>query len=89
MPHDHSCRSGSSARTRIPQAFTLKPRPDMGGYGWQQLGIEIYGAPLLNSWLDRELGLAGRLVLTDGSTQLVRTERSCGYLSWPSILIAA
>ena len=53
--------------------FTLKPRPDMIGYGWQQLGVEIYGAPLLNSWLDRELGLAGRLVLTDGSTQLVRT----------------
>ena len=54
--------------------FTLKPRPDTGGYGWQQLGVEIYGAPLLNSWLDRELGLAGRLVLTDGSTVLVRTE---------------
>jgi aspartyl aminopeptidase len=54
--------------------FTLKPRPDLSGYGWQQVGIEIYGAPLLNSWLDRELGLAGRLVLTDGSTQLVRTE---------------
>src|SRR5512132_348518 len=54
--------------------FTLKPRPDTGGYGWQQLGVEIYGAPLLNSWLDRELGLAGRLVLADGSTLLVRTE---------------
>jgi aspartyl aminopeptidase len=54
--------------------FTLKPRPDLSGYGWQQLGIEIYGAPLLNSWLDRELGLAGRLVLTDGTMQLVRTE---------------
>ena len=54
--------------------FTLKPRPDISGYGWQQLGIEIYGAPLLNSWLDRDLGLAGRLVLTDGSIQLVRTE---------------
>jgi aspartyl aminopeptidase len=54
--------------------FTLKPRPDISGYGWQQLGIEIYGAPLLNSWLDRDLGLAGRLVLTDGSAQLVRTE---------------
>jgi aspartyl aminopeptidase len=53
--------------------FTLKPRPDSGGYGWQQLGVEIYGAPLLNSWLDRELGLAGRLVLSDGSTVLVRT----------------
>jgi aspartyl aminopeptidase len=54
--------------------FTLKPRPDLSGFGWQQLGVEIYGAPLLNSWLDRELGLAGRLVLSDGSTQLVRTE---------------
>jgi aspartyl aminopeptidase len=53
--------------------FMLKPRPDLIGYGWQQLAVEIYGAPLLNSWLDRELGLAGRLVLTDGSTQLVRT----------------
>jgi aspartyl aminopeptidase len=54
--------------------FTLKPRADTGGYGWQQLGVEIYGAPLLNSWLDRELGLAGRLVLSDASTVLVRTE---------------
>jgi aspartyl aminopeptidase len=54
--------------------FTLKPRPDISAYGWQQIGIEIYGAPLLNSWLDRELGLAGRLVLRDASTLLVRTE---------------
>jgi aspartyl aminopeptidase len=54
--------------------FTLKPRPDLSAYGWQQVGIEIYGAPLLNSWLDRELGLAGRLVLRDASTLLVRTE---------------
>jgi aspartyl aminopeptidase len=54
--------------------FTLKPKADTGGYGWQQVGVEIYGAPLLNSWLDRELGLAGRLVLRDGTTTLVRTE---------------
>ena len=54
--------------------FTLKPRPDISAFGWQQVGIEIYGAPLLNSWLDRDLGLAGRLVLRDGSTLLVRTE---------------
>lgn len=53
--------------------FALKPRPDIGGYGWQQLGVEVYGGPLLNSWLDRELGLAGRLVLADGTSQLVRT----------------
>ena len=54
--------------------FALKPKPDIGAFGWQQVGVEIYGAPLLNSWLDRELGLAGRLVLSDGSILLVRTE---------------
>jgi aspartyl aminopeptidase len=77
-------RIPKSSRTLLPfrilgshtdsTGFMLKPRPDISGYGWQQLGVEIYGAPLLNSWLDRELGLAGRLVLSDGSTQLVRTE---------------
>ncbi len=53
--------------------FSLKPRPDVGSAGWQQVGVEIYGGPLLNSWLDRELGLAGRLVLADGTQRLVRT----------------
>ncbi len=53
--------------------FKLKPRPDLGVAGYQQVGIEVYGGPLLNSWLDRELGLAGRLVLADGSLALVRT----------------
>jgi len=53
--------------------FQLKPNPDLTAYGWQQLGWEVYGGPLLNSWLDRELGLAGRLVLRDGRTELVRT----------------
>lgn len=53
--------------------FKLKPNPDFASDGWGQVGVEVYGGPLLNSWLDRELGLAGRLVLADGTVRLVRT----------------
>ncbi len=53
--------------------FKLKPKPTTGRLGWLQAGVEIYGGPLLNSWLDRELVLAGRLVLDDGSTALAAT----------------
>ena len=60
------------AHTDSP-TFKLKPRPDLGAWGWQQLGVEVYGGPLLNSWLDRELGLAGRVALSDGSVRLLAT----------------
>ncbi len=30
---------------------------------FSQLSIEVYGSPLLNSWLDRDLGISGRVVL--------------------------
>ena len=54
------------AHTDSP-CLRIKPRPDAGGVGWKQLGIEVYGGALINSWLDRDLGIAGRVVLTDGS----------------------
>ncbi|MET7291664.1 M18 family aminopeptidase [Streptomyces griseoloalbus] len=74
---------GAAAHTpfRIVGAHTdspnlrVKPRPDSGAHGWRQVAVEIYGGPLLNSWLDRDLGLAGRLSLRDGSTRLVDVDR--------------
>jgi aspartyl aminopeptidase len=62
------------AHTDSPN-LRVKPEPDLGGHGWRQVAVEIYGGPLLNSWLDRDLGLAGRLTLRDGTSRLVNIDR--------------
>ena len=46
----------------------VKPRPDLARLGWDQLALEVYGGPLLNSWLDRDLGLSGRVLVRDPGT---------------------
>ena len=46
--------------------FRIQPSPDAQSSGWSQLGVEIYGGVLVNSWLDRDLGLAGRVIDDNG-----------------------
>ena len=60
------------AHTDSP-ALKLKPAAALVRSGWQLINAEVYGGPLLASFLDRELGLAGRLTTRDGAIHLVRT----------------
>ncbi len=68
------CRRGHppDAPLRVVGAHTdspnlrVRPQPDRSVAGWRQLGVEVYGGALLNSWLDRDLGLSGRVALRSG-----------------------
>ncbi|MCW5800929.1 MAG: M18 family aminopeptidase [Deltaproteobacteria bacterium] len=81
---------GAEGRTRyrIVGAHTdspnlrLKPHAEYTSEGYAQLGVEVYGGALLNSWLDRDLGIAGRVIVREGdkegegfASHLVRLDR--------------
>lgn len=63
----------AGAHTDSPN-LRVKPHPDTGAHGWRQVAVEIYGGVPLNTWLDRDLGLSGRLVLRGGAEVLVRID---------------
>ena len=63
------------AHTDSPN-LRVKPLPDTGSAGWRQVAVELYGGPLINSWLDRDLGVAGRLVLRGGDAVLAHVDRA-------------
>jgi aspartyl aminopeptidase len=66
------------AHTDSPN-LRLKPSPEYATEGYAQLGVEVYGGVLLNSWLDRDLGLAGRALVRGErggiESRLVRLDR--------------
>ncbi|MCB9729400.1 MAG: M18 family aminopeptidase [Deltaproteobacteria bacterium] len=78
------------AHTDSPN-LRLKPRPDLDAHGYRQLGVETYGGLLAYTWLDRDLGLAGAVLLRDDAapgrtaTHLLRIDRP--ILRIPSLAI--
>ncbi|MDT5257774.1 MAG: aspartyl aminopeptidase [Mycobacterium sp.] len=64
------------AHTDSPN-LRVKQHPDRLVAGWRVVALEPYGGAWLNSWLDRDLGISGRLSVRDGagiSHRLVRID---------------
>jgi aspartyl aminopeptidase len=59
----------------------LKPQPNKQFANMSLLGVEVYGGPLLNSWLDRDLGIAGHVITEDGSTHLFASDTPVARIS--------
>lgn len=53
----------------------LKPKAAMAGDGIARLGVEVYGGPILATFTDRDLSLAGRVVLRTAAGQETRLLR--------------
>lgn len=48
--------------------FRIKPYPEIVSEGvYVKLNTEVYGGPILNTWFDRPLSIAGRVVLRSSS----------------------
>lgn len=50
--------------------FKLKPNPEYRRDNMTLFATEIYGAPLLTSWFNRDLGLAGRIFVTGSEERI-------------------
>lgn len=55
-------------------SLKLKPHAEYEKEGFLMLGVEVYGGPLLNSWLNRDLGLAGQIFTEEGNAEIVMTD---------------
>jgi aspartyl aminopeptidase len=66
------------AHTDSP-GFKLKPRSEYLKENMVMLGVEMYGSPLITSWFNRDLGIAGRVIFINkqGNLQeaLVRLDK--------------
>ena len=59
----------------------LKPRQGRCSAGQSMLEVEVYGGPLLSSWADRDLRIAGHAVLDTGEVRLFATEGAVARIS--------
>lgn len=52
----------AAAHTDFP-GLCIKPNPDVKGDCYAQVNVEVYGGPILGTWLDRPLSAAGKVAV--------------------------
>lgn len=62
---NENCQAGdpfrlASAHTDWP-CMHLKPSPEVTSGKYAKVNVEVYGGPILNTWMDRPLSLAGKV----------------------------
>lgn len=43
--------------------FRLKAKPEMVDGAYKKLNVEVYGGPILNTWMDRPLSISGKVAI--------------------------
>lgn len=72
----------AAAHTDFP-CLRIKPSADVTAHGYVQVNSEIYGGAILNTWLDRPLGVAGRVAVKSGEPFVPRI---CSFVSEKNLL---
>lgn len=75
LGHESPALSGLrmiGAHTDSPN-LRIRPESERDGEGYRRLTVEPYGGLLLHTWLDRDLSIAGRVVLGDENSDEQRT----------------
>jgi aspartyl aminopeptidase len=72
----------AGAHTDSP-ALKARIEKRLSSKGAERVAVEVYGVPILSTWLDRPLSLAGRLTVRVGSGQESRVESRLVNLARP------